>query len=255
MRPDVARRCVRRASTRGFTLLELLIAIGLLALLSGIMLQSMRITFKARETIAMIEELNHAAQVSLSHLTRDISMAYLSNHVNMQEPAGQTLFEGRSDNLLFSYLGHERRRRGARESDQGIVEYLLENDPDGPGRVLIRRENSIIDNDPEDGGVREELVSGVREFKLEYWDDENDDWKDEWQARMEDAAKSGLGGALAPEVAPIGAQMMKAAQEKMLEEYKLPSRVYIRLVLLDAREKEYAFETQTRIHLRFPLNF
>lgn len=244
-----------KKGSRGFTLLELLIAIGLLALLSGLMLQSMRLTFQARETIERIEDLNHAAQVALRHLASDISMAYLSNHVNPLEPTGETLFDGRSEGLIFTYLGHERRRRGSRESDQGLVEYTLESDPDGPGQVLVRREKAIIDDEPEQGGVKEDLVSGVREFRLEYWDDENDDWKDEWVAEMDDAAKSGLGGGLGGQLVPGGSQLMKAAQDKMLEEFKLPSRVYIRLVLLDSDENEHVFETQARIHLRFPLNF
>lgn len=246
---------LRRKTVAGFTLLELLIAIGLVAILSGLMLQSMRLTFAARETITRIEDLNHAAQVALKHIASDISMAYLSNHVNPEEPATETLFDGTSDSLMFTYLGHERRRRGARESDQGLVEYRLESDPDGPGRVLVRRGKAMVDDQPDKGGVREELVSGVREFRLQYWDDDKDDWKDEWQAEMEDAARSGLGGSLGSPVAPVGAALMKAAQEKMLEEFKLPSRVYVRLVLLDSLENEHVFETQSRIHLQFPLNF
>ena len=46
-----------------------------------------------------------------------------------------------------------------------------------------------------------------------------------------------------------------AGYDKMLEKFKLPSRVYVRLVLLDSAENEHVFETQARIHLRFPLNF
>jgi len=109
--------------------------------------------------------------------------------------------------------------------------------------------------EPEHGGVKEPLVSGVREFRVQYWDDKAEDWKDEWRAEMEDAQKSGLGGSLSPAIAPVGASLMKAAQDKMLEKFKLPSRVYVRLVLLDSAGEEFAFETQSRIHLQAPLNF
>lgn len=238
---------------RGFTLIEVLVAVGLLAFISLLMVQAIRLSFQAREEIARVEDLNHAAQVALRRMTSDISMAYVSNHVNQQEPTTATLFDGSEDTLLFSYLGHERRRRGARESDQGIVEYRLERGAEG--RQLIRREKFIPDTEPERGGIREVLVTGIKDFRLAYWDEKSEDWKNEWEVIMEDALRSGTGGSLSPVVAPAGSAMMKAAQEKKLEEYQLPSRVYIRLVLADADGNEFPFETQARIHLRFPLNF
>lgn len=246
---------MRRQSPGGFTLLEVLVAVGLLALVSTLMYQAMSLTFRARETISRIEDLNHAAQVALHRLTRDVSMAYLSNHVDLKEPAAITLFVGSRESLLFSYLGHERRQRGVRESDQGVVEYRLERDPEGPGYALIRREKAPPDTEPERGGVSEVLASRVREFRVQYWDDKTEEWRDEWKADMEDAMKSGLGGDLGPQVAPVGAKLMKAAQEQMLEEFRLPSRVYFRLVLEDVDGTEFAYETQSRIHLRSPLNF
>ena len=99
----------------GFTLIEVLVAVGLLAFISLLMVQAIRLSFQAREEIARVEDLNHAAQVALRRMTSDISMAYVSNHVNQQEPTTATLFDGREDTLLFSYLGHERRRLGVRE--------------------------------------------------------------------------------------------------------------------------------------------
>lgn len=239
----------------GFTLLEVLIAVGLLALVSTIMYQAMRLTFRARETIARIEALNHSAQVALQRLTRDVSMAYLSNHMDTREPAWETLFVGTRDSLLFTYLGHERRQRGARECDQGVVEYTLRRDPEGNGYAIMRREKSPPDDAPERGGATEALVSGVREFSIQYWDDKAEEWRDEWKARMSDALKSSVGGELSPVVAPAASKLMKAAQDQMLEEYRLPSRVYFRLVLEDVDGTLFAYETQARIHLQAPLNF
>jgi general secretion pathway protein J len=231
------------------------VAVALLGAMSALMYESMTMTFKAREEITRIEDLNHAAQVALRRLARDVSMAYLSNHVDTKEPKTKTLFVGKSDSLMASYLGHERRRAEARESDQGLVEYRLERDPDGNGRALVRREKSVPDAEPERGGVKEVLVSGVKEFRISYWDEKDEDWRDEWRAEMEDALKSGTAGSLSPAINPTGAQLMKSAQDRMLEKYKLPTRVYFRLVLTDSLGWEYPFETQTRVHLQLPLNF
>ena len=242
-----------RRAIAGFTMLEVLVAVGLLGFVSLLMVQAIRLSFQAREEIARVEDLNHGAQVALRRMASDVSMAYLSNHVNPEEPTTATLFDGRQDRLMFSYLGHERRRRGSRESDQGIVEYRL--DRSDEGRILGRREKATPDAEPERGGVRETLVAGVKDFRLAYWDEKAEDWKDEWEAIMEDATRSGTAGSLSPVLNPAGSAMMKAAQDKLLEDFKLPSRVYIRLVLEDADGNEFPFETQARIHLRYPLNF
>lgn len=244
-------------SNRGFTLLEVLVAVGLLGIVSALMYEGISLTFKAREEIARVEELNHSARVALRKIVTDVSMAFLSNHVNRDEPANTTLFIGAGDNLLFSYLGHERRKRGARESDQGIVEYRMGRDPD-EGRTIERREKAVPDNDPEKGGTVETLVSGVKEFRLQYWDDKAEDWKDDWKAEMDQAVKDGKAGETgkySQVLTPVGSALYKASQDKALEEFRLPDRVYIRLVLEDVDGNEYAFETQARIHMRSPLNF
>jgi general secretion pathway protein J len=241
---------------RGFTLLEVLVAVGLLGIVSALMYEGIALTFRAREEIARVEELNHSARVALRKLVTDISMAYLSNHVNRDEPASTTLFMGQGDNVLFSYLGHERRKRGARESDQGIVEYRVGRDDEG--RTIERREKAVPDNEPDRGGTKETLVNHVKEFRLQYWDDKGEDWKDDWKAEMEQAVKDGKAGETgkySQVLTPVGSALYKASQDKALEEFRLPDRVYIRLVLEDVDGNEYAFETQARIHMRSPLNF
>ncbi len=241
------------SSRRGFTLLEVMISVGLVAVIALLMYQSISITMKSRDRIARVEELNHSAQVLLSHMKADISMAFLSNHVNPSEPAFETLFDGREDGLMMTTFSHERRRRGARESDQALVEYRF-GSLDGKD-VIFRREKAVLDLDPDKGGVEEVIADGIREFRLSYWDEEKEDWVDEWKVEMEEARKAGLGGEVSPVVAPEGSKFMKQAQEKMLQEYQLPARVYIRVVLEDSDGNEFPFETQVPVHIRQPLNF
>jgi len=242
-----------RGKERGFTLLEMLVALGILGVMSAIILAVIAVTAKARAHMDRIEERHHTAVVALRWLTHDLASAFVSNHINISDPRTRTLFEGSSDRILFTYMGHQRMVWDAKESDQGVVEYFLQQGEEGMN--LMRREKAVIDLDPDKGGRTEVIATGVKEFKLMYWDDQQEDWTDEWRVDMEDAYKSGLAGSpTAPTAVSMG-NLMKMAQDKALQKFRLPQRVYIRLVLQDEEGNEYVFETQARIHMIYPLNF
>lgn len=238
---------------RGFTLLEMLVALGILGLMSIIIFSVFSISSRASARMQRVEERHHTAVVTLRWMLRDLSSAFVSNHVNIANPQTTTMFEGSSDHIMFTYLGHERLVSEAKESDEGVVEYYLEQGDDGMN--LIRREKPIIDMDPDKGGRIAVIATNVKELKLMYWDSKQEEWKDEWKVDMEDALKSGAAGNLTGAAAVGSGRLMKMAQERDLKRFKLPQRVYIRLVLADDEGKEYPFETQARIHMLYPLNF
>ncbi len=238
---------------KGFTLLEMLVALGILAVMSAIIMSVIIVTAKARARMDRIEERHHTAMVALRWLTRDLASAFVSNHINISDPRTRTLFDGSSDRILFTYMGHERLVADSKESDEGVVEYYLQQGDEGMN--LMRREKTVIDMDPDKGGHAEVLATNVKEFKLKYWNNQEEDWTDEWRVDMEDAYKSGVAGNPTGPTAVNMGNLMKFAQDKMLKKFMLPQRVYIRLVLEDDEENEYVFETQAKIHMIYPLNF
>jgi len=239
--------------TGGFTLLEMLVALGILGLMSLIIFSVFSISARASARMGRIEERHHTAVVALRWMLRDLSSAFVSNHVNIANPQTKTLFDGSSDHIIFTYLGHERLVSEAKESDEGVVEYYLQQGDDGMN--LVRREKPIIDLDPDKEGRVAVVATNVRELKLRYWDSKQEEWKEDWKVDMEDALKSGAGGKLTGPAAAGAGRLMQMAQERELKRFKLPQRVYIRLVLGDDEDHEYPFETQARIHMLYPLNF
>jgi general secretion pathway protein J len=100
--------------------------------------------------------------------------------------------------------------------------------PDDPGiKVLARREQNRIDEDPRTGGKSQILVENVEGFNLEYFDPLLSDWVQTWDT-----------------IDALG------------QPNRLPSHVRIRLEVQDPRRpsQTQAFGTQVAIPINFALN-
>src|SRR6185295_1963102 len=76
----------------------------------------------------------------------------------------------------FGTHNYTPRRPG--EGDFCEVSYFLNQDPETGGYVLWRRRDPTPDDEPLSGGIREEIVRGVRGLRFEYYD--GIVWYDEW---------------------------------------------------------------------------
>jgi general secretion pathway protein J len=212
---------------RGFTLVEVLIAMGITAAMAAMTIGSLRSIDRAADLAREQDERYAAARVALRRMTRELSMAFLSGNYDdkrYREPV--TLFVGREDELLFTTMAHTRLYRDARESDQAVVEYRLDSDPDHPGeRALFRREKVRLDDDPERGGRKDLVADRIVSLRLDYWDPRRKDWTREWTTRSTEHAR------------------------------ELPPRVRIELEMSRAGRETEKFVTEARIELRKPLGF
>ncbi len=210
---------------RGFTLVEVLIAMGITAAMAAMTIGSLRSLDRASEVAREQDERYAAARVALGRMRRELSMAYLSENWNSnrhREPL--TLFVGREDEVLFTTLAHTRLYRDVRESDQAVVEYVLDSDPERSGeRALFRREKTRIDDEPDRGGQRDLVADRIVSLRFEYWDAKRKDWVREWTTRS-------------PE-----------------HEKELPQRVRIELEMALADRRTEKFATEARIELRKPI--
>jgi general secretion pathway protein J len=227
---------------RGFTLLEVMVSVGLLAMVGAMIYSTMAVTVTAQKTAARTHELYHAGWVAMNKMVRDLSTAFLSKHVSVLEKNRETLFLGKSDKVTFTYLGHFRWHPETPESDQGVVSYYVKN------KQLLRREKTIIDDNPEKGGHEDVLAYDVKTLELEYWDFEAMDWTDDWKAEMEDTDPIFLDKA--QEKTFEVAKKLTGADALEQDEFVLPPRVRIRLVLKDEEGSEYPFESEAQILMK-----
>lgn len=178
---------------RGFTLVEVLIALVLLAVVSVALAQSFSYSFETKKRVSAINERYHEGRQTMVRFARELRMAFIHAEVPEQfreeDPAMLTRFKGTEDTLHFATTAHLRIHQNAKESDQSEVAYFLgtsDRDSAYEGKTLFRRESKRIDAEPERGGYIWPVVDGVRDFRIEYWDDRNgigdDNWRRDWNS-------------------------------------------------------------------------
>jgi general secretion pathway protein J len=176
-----------RRSRRGLTLIEIVVALGILAMIGGISFSTLATTMGVREALEDAGNADRIARTALSRIGRELELAYMTKNVTAVQTY-RTVFVGKdeddTDILWFSTLAHRRKYRNSRECDQGEVTLFTEPDPDRDSLlVLYHREGPRIDHEPDKDGVIRPLARGVSRFDLQYLDPTTGEWKVEWDTQ------------------------------------------------------------------------
>jgi general secretion pathway protein J len=219
-----------RTQRDGFSLVELLVAVVLLAIMGALTYESLTQASAAKEESEEALDRMHAIRAALGRLVRDLSMAFLSKH---KDPAmgdkPRTLFRGDRDKVLFTALSHQRLFRDAKESDQCEITYWVRRSAQTRGLALWRRESRRIDDKPEQGGPSLVILDDISRLELRYWEGKDctdDCWKDRWDTTQLDG-----------------------------QPMRLPQRVRIRLEAKDEFGTMVKYETQAQLWMQEPFNF
>lgn len=211
---------------RAFSLIEILIAATLLAVIGAMLMQSLSSSIDAKDAIEGTSNRYHLVRSAMSRMVDEISMAYLSNH---QPTTGapvraKTGFKGERDRIDMAGFGYVARVEDQKRSDQRQLSFFLDTDPKTLTKSLVRREQANLDDEFDEGGRVLTLLPDVRDLEFKYWDPQKEDWSDKW-----DAAGSELN--------------------------RLPARVRIQMVVVMENGQEQTFTTQTKLWLLTPINF
>jgi general secretion pathway protein J len=217
---------------RGFTLIEVMMAASILAIVTALAWGSFHQTFKAKQIVEANAVRYHSVRITLERMAREISMAYLSQNEDTSQAERRTFFQGRRrtdiDELRFSYFGHQRLYANADEADSAQVGYFGARDRDDGRKLnLLRRETRRLSNlkfevAPASTDI---LCDSVVRLQFDYWDARDKQWRDEWITT--DAAG---------------------------QPNRLPGKVKITLVVKDERNFEVPFSTEVRLPMQEPLN-
>jgi general secretion pathway protein J len=216
---------LRRPQTQhGFTLIEVIVSIGILAMMTTSMYLILRNSSEVQQESSARAALNQMGRNATEIMRKELSQAYLSQN---QTEHWKTLFKAEDtdpiDEVYFVAKSHEKRYADVKESDLAEIHYTSESDRDGGVfRTLLHREAPIIDDEPERGGTVLAMAHNVRELELRYYDEKKEEWVEEWDSESADYVD------------------------------RLPRAVEIRLELEDAEGRSQSFLTRTMVYAAAP---
>jgi general secretion pathway protein J len=176
-----------RARSRGFTLVELLVAIVILSLISVLIYSAFSSMKRSREGLERVEDRYREGRLAMARMTRELQSAFISLHapINTALLVEKTSFVGTSgtpaDRLDFDSFSNRRVDRNSHISDQCELSYFGSPNPDGSGVIdLARRVSTTLDLEPKKGGRVEVLATDIDLFDLQYLDPLSGNWLDTW---------------------------------------------------------------------------
>ncbi len=179
----------RRNHLRGLTLVELLVAMTIIAFISIMIFQAMDGMRRSREGVERVADRYREGRIAMARITRELQSAYLSSHRPIDEAliVSKTIFRGEPGavgaRLDFTSFAHRRLSHNANESDQVEISYFVSEDPDQPGVTdLVRRSSPIVDEEPAEGGSVDVLATNIDLFDLMYLDPITGKWREEWDS-------------------------------------------------------------------------
>lgn len=180
-------RHTRRA--RGLTLLEVLVSIAILAMVSVLIYGAFDGMSRAKKGVGHLNQRYREGRLAIRRMSWELSSAFLSMHqpLNQNLIVRQTLFKGTNsspaDRVDFNSFSHRRMMGDSHESDQNELSYFGSPDPKVSGKVdLARREQTILDLEPDRGGTVQVLAENIDLFDVKYLDPLTGMWQERWDS-------------------------------------------------------------------------
>ena len=215
-----------RQAQHGFTLVEIMLALTLLAFLTSLLWGTFVQTAKVKKRIEKAQDRTHTVRVALMRMSREIEMAFVSNFEVIGSQERRTMFSGIAnsefDELRFSWFGHLRFRADQAEGDTALVSYFTQPDPDDSMLMnLMRRETRRLESKDLKliPGETYILCPAISRLKFAYYDYKQKDWREEWDTTKADGLQY------------------------------LPTQVRISLTVLDERGVPITFTSIARLHV------
>ena len=177
---------------KGFTLLEILVAIALFAALTAMLYPAYIGTFRNIDITESYGTIYRMARITMERVSEDLECACIPKTNNDSSDIAQSqVFSGKdsaidgenADNLQFVSESHLS-FNGDKSRGRGLIKYYLKQNEDEKGFTLYRSDDLELGNKSEDetGGLV--LCEGLNSINFSY-QDENGDTYDYWDSSSE----------------------------------------------------------------------
>jgi len=175
----------------GFTLLEVMLATLVLALVVSMISLSLSGSLHVMEATQDQGEIYYRAQVAMERISDDLASVVLPESADF---IGQPVDAAETDVplLLFYSTAHVVFDPDTDHDGLAVISYMLKPDPENPEMLVLLRSDQLVT--PMDQAARQEpepdyylLVDRVRSLRFVYLD-QNGDEVDSWDTRVDDGA-------------------------------------------------------------------
>ncbi len=185
----------------GFTVIELLLAISILAIVVSIIFSLYYASTGIVEESRYKADIYQTARLALDRMSNEISSTFYPENPNTPSAddkseriifVGEDIQEGEYslDRLNFTSTVFRYIRRDAPETELCEIGYYLysESEEDGT-RILLRREDPTVDDEPLEGGNVLELADSVVGLNFEYYDEDGENKTESWDSTAIDKGR------------------------------------------------------------------
>ena len=176
----------RRRQRSAFTLLELLAATAMTAVLAGSLYATLHTAFRARRTAVAAVERVLKSELAVDLVRGDIESAVVPKGILAgaflgEDGVGKT---GRPSDALMLHCTADGAAQADGVGDIRMVTFACEDDAEGAGKVLVRRVTRNLLATKVEEPPAEVLCRGVRSFDLLYFD--GMDWQGSWDSAAQE---------------------------------------------------------------------
>ena len=167
----------------GFTLLELLIAMTLLALVMTMLATALGASLRVVDALGQQDETNLQAQTALRRLSEDLAAAYAEPALPFRASQGeaQRLDEEQADSLTFASTAHLVLDPQAQCRGPALISYRVEQEADARRLKLLRTDVPLLLGQASDEEAVEDsfflLADGLRALQFEALNEQGEAWR------------------------------------------------------------------------------
>jgi type II secretion system protein J len=167
----------------GFTLIEILLSIGILATISVFAIQALSSQIEHRNKLEQKNASYHAIHVAMTRIYDDFANITVAAETGARASMVKQALVWTTKGGYFTTQNFRSFVAGAPQADLAQVRYSVKDDPKDPAKKqLWRTVDNVLQNsiEYEDTGISQVIVDDVDKFEVQFWDGQDFSNQGDW---------------------------------------------------------------------------